>query len=141
MERVEGKVSHVGLRAEEGFIDSVYLDSGETITADLYLDCTGFRGLLIEGALETGYEDWRRWAPCDRAERREVNELFPAHRSLRMDFSRPPARPGADRGPGALTGSGRAVGGHGLEPSLHATPTLRPSTGRPWLGIAPADPE
>ncbi|HTY48097.1 MAG TPA: tryptophan halogenase family protein [Steroidobacteraceae bacterium] len=65
--RIEGRVTHVQQHPESGFITSLTTHRGETLEGDLFIDCSGLRALLIEGTLESGFEDWSHWLPCDRA--------------------------------------------------------------------------
>lgn len=83
--RKEGTIEGVNIDSENGNIKSIALASGEVIEGDLFIDCTGFRALLIEEALKTGYEDWSHWLPCNSAiaaQTETVSEAIPYTRSI-----------------------------------------------------------
>lgn len=65
--RIAANVTEVRQNNHSGFIESLQLDTGEKISGELFIDCSGFKGLLIEETLKTGYENWQQWLPCDRA--------------------------------------------------------------------------
>jgi tryptophan halogenase len=65
--RTEGRVTEVSLQGSEGFIESLTLESGERVEGDFFIDCSGFRSLLLGKTLRVRFEDWAQWLPCDRA--------------------------------------------------------------------------
>ncbi|RYD53899.1 MAG: tryptophan 7-halogenase [Sphingomonadales bacterium] len=76
--RVEGKIAQVELDGETGDIAALVLESGERVEGDLFIDCTGFRAVLIEQALHAGFDDWTHWLPCDSAIAIQTASVAPA---------------------------------------------------------------
>ena len=67
VKRIEGIVSSVKTNETTGFIERLRLDDQSEVSGDFFIDCSGFKGLLIKETLGVGYEDWTHWLPCDRA--------------------------------------------------------------------------
>ena len=88
VKRVEGKIEEVKTHEQSGHIESLRLESGQVLEGDLFVDCTGFRGLLIEQALHTGYDDWTHELPCDSAvavQTKSVGPPIPYTRAIARD--------------------------------------------------------
>ena len=86
--RVEGKIARIEMDGESGNIAALELESGIRVEGDLFLDCTGFRALLIEQHLHAGYDDWTHYLPCDSAiaiQTRSVEPAVPYTRAIAHD--------------------------------------------------------
>ncbi|HMN47296.1 MAG TPA: tryptophan 7-halogenase [Povalibacter sp.] len=82
--QIDGVIADVRLDPESGDVHALRLTDGRELAADFFIDCTGFRALLIGKALGTEYEDWSQWLPCDRAwavPSRRVDPLLPYTRA------------------------------------------------------------
>ncbi|WP_428616299.1 tryptophan halogenase family protein [Pseudoalteromonas sp.] len=88
VKRIEGKIESVNQCHQSGHIRSLLLTNGEHIDGDLFIDCTGLRALLIEQTLNTGFEDWSHWLPCDSAiavQSESAADAIPYTRSIARD--------------------------------------------------------
>ncbi|BDF93951.1 tryptophan halogenase family protein [Pseudoalteromonas sp. KAN5] len=88
VKRIEGKIANVKQCEESGFVRALALDDGQSISGDLFIDCTGLRALLIEQTLNTDFEDWSHWLACDSAiavQTQSSNDPVPYTRSIAHD--------------------------------------------------------
>lgn len=86
--RVEGLIAEVIQHPQSGDVRALRLKDGREISGEFFIDCTGFRGLLIEQSLKAGYDDWSRWLPCDRAlaiPTQRTGPLTPCTRSTALE--------------------------------------------------------
>jgi len=77
VKRIEGNIQQVS-QHPSGEIQALHLESGEVVAGDLFIDCTGFTGLLIDKTLKTPYEDWSHWLPCNSAVAIQTESVEPA---------------------------------------------------------------
>lgn len=77
VKRIEGLITDVNRHTDSGYIASVQLASGQVVDGDLFIDCSGFRGLLIEQSLHTGFESWQHQLLCDRAVAVQTESIRP----------------------------------------------------------------
>ena len=87
VQRIEGKIVNVDINANSGDIDKLTLESGQIVGGELFVDCSGFRGLLINETLRTPFDDWSHWLPCDSAvavQTASVSAPIPYTRSLSL---------------------------------------------------------
>jgi tryptophan 7-halogenase len=85
VKRIEGKIARVEQHPESGFVTALVLESGEKVGGDLFVDCSGFRGLLIEQTLKVGFEDYSHWLRTDSAlavQTPSTGEIPPYTRSI-----------------------------------------------------------
>jgi tryptophan 7-halogenase len=88
VKRIEGLINKVEVNKHNGYVDAIVLENGQRIDGDLFIDCTGLHALLIEKTLNTGFEDWSHWLPCDRAMAvpcESVEPITPYTRSIAHD--------------------------------------------------------
>lgn len=87
-QRVEGTIDEVMTNADSGYIEALKLGNGKVVEGDLFIDCTGFRGLLIEQTLHAGFDDWSHYLPCNSAvavQTESVSTPIPYTRSIARD--------------------------------------------------------
>lgn len=85
VQRIEGKIAKVHTDEATGYITGLTLDRGELVEAELFIDCTGMRSILLGETLGVGYESWSHWLPCDSAvavQTASVGEPVPYTRSI-----------------------------------------------------------